>query len=461
MSLKYKLNPKDPSKYWHKGEWLKFKVIEEDIPVKGESPKKIELNYSIHGPVTYINKQKSVAFGVRCAWLEIGGSPYLASLRMDQAETWEEFREACNYSNIPGENMIWADKNGNIGWQSVGIAPIRRNFSGLVPVPGDGSYEWEGYLPIIEKPHVKNPPNGFFATANQNVIPRDFKKWDAIGFSWSDPYRGERVNQVLSENDSLTMKDMIDLQVDVTSLPAKNLIPYLDNIDLNVEQREFRNKLKNWDYKLTPNSVEASIYVFWENKIKEEATNTFVPKKARPYLRSIQLKRIIDILDNPTEVFFGKNPIKARNKFIKKTFEEAVMDLKNMAGNETFNWEYGQKDLKHITLNHALGLVSNSNYSDSLNLGPLPRGGNGYTPNSTGNNLNQSSGATFRIITNTGDWDKAVGTNSPGQSGDPSSPFYKNLFKSWAQDEYFPLYYSKDKVLTSTYKKTVLLPGSN
>ena len=457
----YKLNPKDPSKYWHKGKWLKFKIIEEEIPVKGESPKKIELNYSIHGPVTYINKEKSVAFGVRCAWLEIGGSPYLASLRMDQAKTWEEFREACNYSNIPGENMIWADKNGNIGWQSVGIAPIRRNFSGLVPVPGDGSYEWDGYLPIIEKPHIKNPANGFFATANQNVIPRNYKKWDAIGFSWSDPYRGERVNQVLSENDSLTMKDMIDLQVDVTSLPAKKLIPYLDNIDLNVEQREYRDILKNWDYRLTPNSIEASIYVFWENKIKEEATNTFVPKKARPYLSSIQLKRIIDILDNPTEVFFGKTPIKARNKFIKKTFEESIMDLKNMAGNETLNWEYGQKGLKHITLNHALGLVSNSNYSDSLNLGPLPRGGNGYTPNSTGNNLNQSSGATFRIITNTGDWDKAVGTNSPGQSGDPSSPFYKNLFKSWAQDEYFPLYYSKDKVLTSTYKKTILLPGSN
>ena len=153
----YKLNPKDPSKYWHKGKWLKFKVIEEEIPIKGESPKKIELNYSIHGPVTYINKEKSVAFGVRCAWLEIGGSPYLASLRMDQAKTWEEFREACNYSNIPGENMIWADKNGNIGWQSVGIAPIRRNFSGLVPVPGDGSYEWDGYLPINEKPNIKNP----------------------------------------------------------------------------------------------------------------------------------------------------------------------------------------------------------------------------------------------------------------------------------------------------------------
>tara|TARA_B100001057_G_scaffold54671_1_gene48575 strand:+ start:1872 stop:4277 length:2406 start_codon:yes stop_codon:yes gene_type:complete len=457
----YRLNPKDPSKYWHKGKWLKFKVIEEEIPVKGESQKKIKLYYTIHGPVTYINEEKFIAFGVRCAWLEIGGSPYLASLRMDQAKTWEEFRNACNYSNIPGENMIWADKKGNIGWQSVGIAPIRRKHSGLVPVPGDGSYEWDGYLPIIEKPNLKNPPSGFFATANQSVVPSNYKNWDAIGFSWSDPYRGDRINQVLSENDSLTMQNMIDLQVDVTSLPAKKLIQYLDNVDLDMEQREFRNILKNWDYRLTPKSIEASIYVFWENKIKEEAVNVFIPKKARPYLNSLQLKRIIDIIDEPTEVFFGKNPIKARNKFIKKTFESSLLELKKIAGNETLNWEYGQKKLKHITLNHALGLVSNSNYSDSLNLGPLPRGGNAYTPGSTGSNLNQSSGATFRIITNTGDWDKAVGTNSPGQSGDPKSLFYKNLFKSWTQNEYFPLYYSKDKVLTSTYKQTVLLPRSN
>ena len=175
-------------------------------------------------------------------------------------------------------------------------------------------------------------------------------------------------------------------------------------------------------------------------------------------MSSIQLKRIIDILDNPTEGFFGKNPIQERNKFIKKTFEESITNLKNMAGNETLNWEYGQKNLKHIFLNHALGLVSKSNYSDSLNLGPLPRGGNGYTPGSTGSNLNQSSGATFRIIANTGDWDKSLGTNSPGQSGDPKSPFYKNLFESWTKDEYFPFYYSKDKIISSTFKKTVLCP---
>ena len=142
---------------------------------------------------------------------------------MDQAKTWEEFREACNYSHIPGENMIWADKKGNIGWQSVGIAPIRRNYSGLVPVPGDGRYEWDGYFPIIEKPNTFNPSTGFFASANQNVIPDDYEHWDAIGFTWADPYRGDRVKEVLSSGKKLTMEDMKALQVDYLSIPARSL----------------------------------------------------------------------------------------------------------------------------------------------------------------------------------------------------------------------------------------------
>ena len=107
--------------YKYKGKWRDFKVIKETIPVKDEESKEVLLYYSHHGPVTYLNKKALKAFSVRCAWLEPGGSPYLASLRMDQAKNWDEFRDACSYSNIPGENMVWADKKGNIGWQAVGI----------------------------------------------------------------------------------------------------------------------------------------------------------------------------------------------------------------------------------------------------------------------------------------------------------------------------------------------------
>ena len=147
-----------------------------------------------------------------------------------------------------------------------------------------------------------------------------------------------------------------------------------------------------------------------------------------------------------------------RDLFLKKTFELAIADLKSRLGDDTDKWQYGQPKNKHSQINHALGKVVEKQIADKLNLGPLARGGNGYTLGSTGDNYNQSSGASFRMIVNTGDWDSALGTNTPGQSGDPESPFYSNLFEDWAKDEYFPVYFSKEKIKSVTFKKTILTP---
>jgi len=452
----YELNPKNPLQYKYQGAWMDFKVIKELISVKGALSKEVDLYYSHHGPVTYLNKEKHIAYAVRCAWLEPGGSPYLASLRMDQAKTWEEFQEACTYSNIPGENMIWADTRGNIGWQAVGIAPVRNNYSGLVPVPGDGRYEWAGYLPIIQKPNELNPEKGFIATANQNVTPDEYDNWNAIGYSWSDPYRGDRVNEVLTKNDQLSREDMKNLQVDVTSLPAKILIPFLGKIDFEEFETEQKNRLLNWNFRLESSSVEAAIYVEWENEIKRMAHKQFVPEIAKPFITTLQLKRVIDWIENPKEIYFGS--ISSRDTFLKMTFEEGVSNLKKRLGPDTQRWRYGQTKFKHSFMEHALGGIGIDTVVSKLNLGPLPRGGNAYTPGSTGGNDRQSSGASFRMIVNTGDWDAAIGTNAPGQSGNPESPFYNNLFKDWAEDQYFPVYYSKEKIRSVTYKRTLLIP---
>jgi len=145
----YDLNPKNPNQYKYKDNWVDMNIISETVKVKGQDDVTVDLYFTQHGPVAYIDKENLKAYAVRCAWLEPGGSPYLASLRMDQAKTWEEFREACNYSHIPGENMIWADNEGNIGWQAVGIAPIVTNFGGMVMVPGDGGNEGDGDQPIL------------------------------------------------------------------------------------------------------------------------------------------------------------------------------------------------------------------------------------------------------------------------------------------------------------------------
>jgi len=445
----YELNPDNFNEYKHNGEWNKFMIIEESIPVKGMKDQNVTLYYSIHGPVTLIDSVENRAYAVRCGWLEIGGSPYLASLRMNQSRTWEEFRDACNYSNIPGENMVWADKMGNIGWQSVGIAPIRNNHSGMVPVLGNGEYEWDGYLPIIEKPNTYNPLDNFFSTANQNVTPETYTNWNAIGFSWSDPYRGDRLNDVLKNNTSFTMDDMKRLQVDYHSLPSEELIKMLSKVNFEKDFKEYISMLANWNNKLLKNSIEATIYVNFERKLISSFHKEYVPEEVRNLLW-VQLFRIIEKI-NSFEV-------DERNNFLKKVFISSVEDLKNRFGNNIDDWVYGQSSYKHIKISHPLDNVVNDSINKIISFKTYPRGGNSYTIGSTGSSLNQSSGASFRVIIDTKDWDNSIATNSPGQSGDPSSPFYRNLYESWANDEYFKLLYSKDLIAKHSYNKVVYYP---
>ena len=453
----YELNPENTNQYKHNGKWVDMEHLTETIKIKGKEDHTVQLSYTVHGPVTLIDIENNVAYAVKCAWLEPGGSPYLASLRMDQAKTWEEFREACNYSHIPGENMVWADKKGNIGWQAVGIAPIRKNFSGLVPVTGDGRYEWNGYLPIIKKPNDYNPAVGFLATANQNVTPEDYTHWDAVGFSWADPYRGDRVNEVLGADKKMTMEDMKALQTDYLSIPARMLVPMLEKLVFSGMTNEAKNVLSGWDYRLEANSIPAAIYVAWENRIKALANERFIPEAGKGLVPGIQMKRIMDWITAPDKRF-GANPVMGRNTFLTEAFNSAISDLEKSLGPDIKQWQYGQPKNKHTYMEHALSEVVNAKTRAKLDQGPLPRGGNSYTPGSTGGNLRQSSGASFRMIVNTGDWDAAIGTNGPGQSGNPDSPFYDNLFEPWAKDQYFPVYYSRSKIDSVAVNTKMLVP---
>ncbi|MFZ9045977.1 MAG: penicillin acylase family protein [Cyclobacteriaceae bacterium] len=453
----YDLNPDNLKEYRYKDDWKRMESVSEIIQVKGQQAAEVELLYTHHGPVTYVDSVNRKAYAVRCAWLEPGGSPYLASLRMDQAKTWEEFRAACNYSHIPGENMIWADKEGNIGWQSVGIAPIRRNFSGMVPVPGDGRFEWDGYLPIVEKPNTLNPSAGFFATANQNVTPEDYDQWDAIGYSWSDPFRGDRVNEVLTAADKLTMEDMMSLQVDYLSIPARRLVPLLISLEVPETLKAAQDLLSEWNYELSANSIPAAIYVSWENELKKLAFQQFIPDQAKEYLTGIQMQKLMDWILS-ADARFGKNPVAERDRFLIQAFENGVRKLKDNLGDDMNKWQYGQPKLKHSLIAHQLGQITTKEIESQLNVGPFPRGGNGYTVGSTGQNMQQSSGASFRLIVNTGDWDAAKGMNGPGQSGNPESEFYNNLFESWAKDEFFPVLYSRSKIEEATVHQLTLTP---
>ena len=453
----YELNPSNVLQYKYQGKWNDFIEIKDSISVKGKGMHYFSLYYSVHGPVLKMIKEKNIAVAVKCAWLEKGGAPYLASLRMNQAKNWDEFKMACTYSHIPGENMIWADRSGNIGWQTVGIAPIRNNSSGMVPVIGDGSRDWDGFIPISERPSSYNPSLNYVVTANENVVPLNFKYPNTVGFSWSDPYRGLRIKEYLGSGKKLSSLDFMMLQSDYLSLPARQLVPFIPGIPAFKKYEKFTAFFNDWDYTLSPNSIAASIYDAWERVIMSEYKLQFVPEKVKS-LVTPQLKMIMDNLLFP-DAKFGSQPVQGRNDFLFKTFEKAIQNLELKLGKEVNMWQYGQLKNKYVLLKHPFSAVVNQNIRSLLEVGPAPRGGNGFTANVTGRGDNQTHGASFRFISDLQNWDYCLATNTPGQSGNPNSPFYRNLFPIWINNQYFPLYFSKVKISSVSQINRHLFPN--
>lgn len=454
----YELNPQNQNQYKYQGQWEAMRVIKDTIKVKGLPDVYIHHRYTRHGPVTKSDSKNNIAYAVRCEWMEKGGAPYLASLRIDQSKTWEEFREACNYSYLPGENMIWADQKGNIGWQTVGIAPIRKNWSGLVPVPGDGRYEWSGYLPIYSLPNVFNPAKGFWATANENLVPLNYAYRNAVGWSWADKYRAERISEVLSSGKKHSLTDMMRLQADYLSVPARTLVPLLEKLQAtDARTEDSRVRLLKWNYVLDKNSIEAAIYIAWEKKLSENMHQLMVPASGKALIKAIPLSKTINwLLSSPR--LFGEPATEKRNQFLLTALQQSTDELVKKLGPDKKKWRYGQLAYHHVLIKHPMSNAVDEATRKKLDAGPFPRGGSGSTVGVTSNSDNQSHGATFRIAVDLKDWDQCMFTNAPGQSGNPDSPYYKNLFESWAKDLHFPVYFSRDKVEKSGVEKTFLYP---
>lgn len=462
----YTINPANPREYSYRGAWERMREIVDTIRVNGESPRIVTLRYTRHGPVVFEDTSAHTAYAVRAAWMDVGGAPYLASLRMNQARTWEEFLAACVYSHIPAENMIWADRAGNIGWQAVGIAPIRRSWDGLVPVPGDGRYEWDGYLPMLQRPSAANPASGYIATANANLTdPFTYPHMDAIGFLWADPFRQARLNEVLASGRKHTMADMIALQHDVVSLPARALVPLLQHVRLgDAAQDSMRRRLLAWNQQLDATSVDAGVYVAWERRLLRDLDALMIPSAARSSLSSLGMTRTIDFLLTPPpelarQAGGGATPVAGRDSFVVRTFARALDDLREQLGADMTQWQYGQSAYKHATIRHPLSGVVSPALRDRLDVGPAPRGGNGYTVLAAGAGNNQTSGASFRLFVDTQDWDRALGMNVPGQSGNPDSPHYRDLFALWARNDLFPVYFTRARIEDVAVSRRVLTPA--
>jgi penicillin amidase len=221
---------------------------------------------------------------------------------------------------------------------------------------------------------------------------------------------------------------------------------------------ELRDRLRGWDFVLDKDSVEAAVYVSFERRLRTNMRDLIVPEAARDYIGGLNTKRIIDWLAAP-DGRFGDDPVAGRDAVLVRSLSQALADLEERLGADRSRWQYGQAKFKHALIRHPMTAAVNPDMRARLDVGPLPRGGYGGTVHNTGNGDNQTSGASFMIVADTANWDNSVGLNTPGQSGDPDNPHYRDLFELWARNRYFPIFYSRAKVDSVTESVTMLHPA--
>ncbi len=262
----YDTNPANPNEYRYRGGWEKMRQVDESIPVRGQAAAVRQLKFTRHGPVIHEDPVRHKAYALRAAYLEFPGTAaYLASLRLNQAQDWNEFVAGMEKHYTPSENMVYADVDGNIGWFGGSIAPIRprADWSGMLPVPGNGDFEWRGFLAGSALPRAYNPPEGYVATANEYNLPADFPYKEMSARTWAEPYRVQRIREVIADGKGLTVQNSQALQFDDLSIPARTLAGYakaLNSADPGLGQA--LSLLKDWDYRTGTESRAATVYEF-------------------------------------------------------------------------------------------------------------------------------------------------------------------------------------------------------
>ncbi|HEV2854543.1 MAG TPA: penicillin acylase family protein [Thermoanaerobaculia bacterium] len=446
-------NPANPNEVLFQGKWEPLRIERETIRVKGQAPVEAELKLSRHGPVIHEDRERHRAYVLHWVGSEPGTAGYLASLSLDRARSWSEFRQALERWKVPSENLLYADIDGNIGWQVAGLAPVRQGWSGLLPVPGaEGAYEWKGFLPPSELPGAFNPPRHFLATANHNILPPGYPH--ELGFDWGDANRYRRIAEVLGAGGRFTVADFQRLQHDEVSSQARALARLLGEAKgASPELRPWIDRLARWDGTVARDSAAAALYEIWALKIPRAVLTPRVPEKWRG--AADLSDRMVDLLGNPTAAWFGEDPRAGRDALLLRTFEEAVADAKAKLGPDPGTWRWGR--LHTVTFHHPL--ETDDERRAVFGLPPVERGGDGNTLNvGVGSGFEVNHGASFREVLDTGDWDRSVATNVPGQSGQPGSPHYGDLLPLWAEGRYFPLLFSREKIEGTGAERLVLEP---
>ncbi|HQZ11351.1 MAG TPA: penicillin acylase family protein [Devosia sp.] len=459
----YELSADDPWLYRHGDGFERMEAVTETIAVAGEADHKVDLMFTRHGPVLHVDEGRKRAYAIRSIWSETGSAPYLQALRYQRVDNWASFVEARSHWKSPPVNHVYADTHGDIGWVMSGWIPVRPTFDGLLPVVGDGRAEWDGFMPAEAHPRLHNPEQGFVATANEMNLPADFDyRRYKPGFEWCDPSRYRVIAEQLQRDPSHSLADSCRLQTSVISDTARRLLPVLPGI--RSDDPDFaraRNYLAGWEGVVDVDSGPALLFELWFRQHLIEAVSEALAPGAFAHFDGVDVAHfdtllVADLIVAPDQRL-GPDPAALRDALVEQTLVAAFRQGIELAGDATENWRWG--DFHHAHFTHPL---AGRLHDDSLNARPVRKGGSGLTPNAADyrvTDFRMTVGASFRMVLDVGEWDRALFINAPGQSGDPRQRHYDDHLESYACESYLPLLFSRERIEAAVELRLLLRPA--
>tara|TARA_A100001015_G_scaffold169186_1_gene188054 strand:+ start:514 stop:2904 length:2391 start_codon:yes stop_codon:yes gene_type:complete len=470
------INPQNQNQYLYDGEWKDMKVVEETIKLRGDRDTTVFIRLTHHGPIIsdvhrlLKNEKTAISMAWTGNWLtrEIDGLFQLAT-----SKNWRDFSSALKHFGVPGQNIVYADVDGNIGWRPAVFLPIRKEGYSLIPRPGDDpNYNWSGRVPYKEMPYLFNPAEGYIATANNKIIGDSFPYY--ISGLWADPSRAQQIIKRLDTLNSATVDDMKSIQLDYTSLFAKEITPHLLSIKSGDETGKLKTAmdlLENWDFVESPESKGALVFhsvlrqlvisVFSDELelLGDKYLDAFTSMK---YLHSRSLRKIlVEGTSSWIDDVRTKNKIESLDEILEKAFINGVLDIEKVAGQNTNNWEWGR--VHYLTHKHKVGSNKIADWFFGLNVGPYLSGGSDKSPNAGSYSFSdpyaQTAGASMRRVVDFNNLNETHVILPTGQSGLYNSSHYKDQADLYHNGEYRITWFDENFIRNNKeFRRLTLLP---
>ncbi|HIC16011.1 MAG TPA: penicillin acylase family protein [Gemmatimonadetes bacterium] len=451
-----KENPEKPGHYLYDDQWEPATETEETILVKGENPVVQTVRRTRNGPIVdaILPSVAADTGPVSLRWMGQEPCDEISSLLdMNRASNVDEFREALRAWVVPTFSFGFADVEGHIGYQASGILPIKEDWNRGYRLGWDPAHQWNETIPFEEMPSIADPPNGWVRSANNRTAPEDFPY--PLSGVWSSGYRAQRIREMIESRTDHTRESVGEMQMDVLAQRASDTIPGLLQLLGTTQGRnldEELDTLKNWDGRMSTDSVGASLFeVFFTNWTNEVASARF-PANLVPLLAGAVSGLSTELLTEDSSGWFAPGD---RAGAARRALEKTVDDLTSEAGQDKTRWNWG--GIHKVDLRHALS--SSGPIFERLSRGGDGVSGSGITVSNTGFDPNYMAvmGANYRLIADLADDPPGLwAVDAAGQSGNPGSANYCDQLASWMQNAHHFIPLERDHVEQIATEKLVI-----